>query len=227
MGASPPQFFPSPLSGANYSQALQAVRLRRLLPQLADRDARGHGAGADLRRRWPGTRWAGCRCGASSPLMVTLLIISLFPAIARDRAAVPAAEEPRLAEQLPGADRPVHGVQPAVRHLDHAQLHARHPQGDGGDRPDRRRRAAADGLDDHLADGAAGRLHGGHLLLHRLLDRVPDGADLQQRQQLQDHPGRHRDVRHGAGRSRTGPSSPPAWWRWCPSASWSSSSASS
>ncbi len=43
----------------------------------------------------------------------------------------------------------------------------------------------------------------------------------------QDHPGRHRDVRHRAVRSRTGPSSPPAWWRWSPSASWSSSSASS
>ena len=46
-----------------------------------------------------------------------------------------------------------------------------------------------------LPAGAAGPVHRGHLHLHRLLDRVPDGAHVQQLQQLPDHPGRHRRIR--------------------------------
>ena len=46
-----------------------------------------------------------------------------------------------------------------------------------------------------LAAGPARPVHGGDLLLHRLLDRVPDGADVQQLEQLPDHPGGHRRIR--------------------------------
>ena len=215
-----------PAQRGELQQRVRRLRLRDLLQELADRHARRHRARADPghagRLRARPAADAGQVHHAGDPADDLGL-----PGGRGDRAAVPADARPQLAEQLPGADHPVHGLQPAVRHLDPAELHARHPEGDGGDRPDRRRLPAAHGLDDHLAAGAAGPVHGGHLLLHRLLDRVPDGADVQQLQQLPDHPGGHRRIRRELPGRRTGPSSRPASWRWCPSASWSSSSASS
>ncbi|VXB56808.1 hypothetical protein CURTO8I2_220096 [Curtobacterium sp. 8I-2] len=54
------------------------------------------------------------------------------------------------------------------------------------------------------ADGQAGPVHGRRLHLHGIVERVPDGADLQQRELVPDDPGRHRALRdavHGAVRA--------------------------
>lgn len=50
-----------------------------------------------------------------------------------------------------------------------SDLIARYPQGDGGERQDRRSPADPHGVVDHHADGPAGRVHGRNLDLHLVL----------------------------------------------------------
>ena len=159
LGASPPQYWPNPWSGANYAQAfkqydfgiyfrnslivtLVATALVLVLATMA-----GYALGRLPMR-------------GKFTLMVTLLMISLFPEIAVIAPLYTLLKNLGWLNTYQAPDHPVHGVLPAVRHLDHAQLHARHPQGNGRDRADRRRRANTDGVDDHPADGPAGRVHG-------------------------------------------------------------------
>ena len=142
IGNSPPSLCPTPLSGGNYSNAfvgydfgiyfrnslivtIVATALVLILGTLA-----GYALGRLPMR-------------GKFTTMVILLMISVFPAVAVLAPLYLLMRDLRLAEQLPGPHPAVHGLQPAVRHLDPAELLPRHPEGDGGDRPDRRRQPAA------------------------------------------------------------------------------------
>ena len=61
----------------------------------------------------------------------------------------------------------------SLRDLDHQGLHRRDPDRDRGGRDRRRRQPGAGHLGHRRADGAAGHPHGGDLLLHHHLERVP------------------------------------------------------
>ena len=156
-----------------------------LLRPLAGRDALRHGARAGLRD--DGRRALGrLPMRGKFTLMVTLLIVSLFPAIAVIAPLYTLEKDLGWLDSYQGLIIPYTAffLPFAIWILRNYMLGI--PKEMEEDQPDRRRRADTHGVVDHLADGPAGRVHGRHLHLHRGLDRVPDGAHLQHL--AQDHP---------------------------------------
>ncbi|WNY33698.1 hypothetical protein Q9Q99_17220 [Curtobacterium flaccumfaciens] len=74
-------------------------------------------------------------------IMTSLLMLSVFPTIAVLTPLYLLGAQPRAAQLVPGSDRAVRRVQPAVRHLDHAEL----PAGDPCRRSRRRPRSTGPG----------------------------------------------------------------------------------
>nr|WP_209560128.1 extracellular solute-binding protein [Frigoribacterium sp. PvP032]MBP1189951.1 hypothetical protein [Frigoribacterium sp. PvP032] len=115
-------------------------RPRRLHDEQRDRGGQHHGAGAraravrGLRAHRPQAQ--GRHHDHDDPADAL--------GVPRDRrpdADLPDRTAARPAQQLPGPDHPLRRVQPAVRHLDHAQLPRRHPRHLRGGERDRRRLA--------------------------------------------------------------------------------------
>ncbi len=178
LGDSPPQYFPNPISTANYRDAFGpedfGIYFRNSLIITLVATALvlifGTMAGYALGRMPMRGKFT---------LMVTLLIISVFPAIAvvaplylllRDLGWLNSYQGLILlytAFYLPFA---IWILRNYMLGIPKEMEETGRIDGAG---PIRTR------LDDHPADGPAGHLHGRHLHLHRLLDRVPVCAHLQ------------------------------------------------
>ena len=170
IGASPPQFFPHPISGSNLPGRVWRLHLRPLHHQL-----RGGRAVRYVPRAPPGGTLAGYALArfpirGKFPLMVSLLIISVFPEIAVIAPLYLLMRDLGWLNSYQALIVPYTAFFFTVRHMDPPELFSGDTICNGGERPDRRRRAAPDLVDGYIAAGDTRALYGRGIYVYGVLE---------------------------------------------------------